>query len=66
MLFFSRKSHKEIEQDIHHKEVLIEHKKKNLHKRVDQDLNTIKKLNRVLGNGITLSIHQATGGHKNG
>jgi hypothetical protein len=67
MLFFRKRSHKEIEHDIQRKEVLIEHNKEKFHNRVNKDLSSIGKINKVLGNGITLSIHQATsGGVKHG
>lgn len=62
MLFFKRCNHKEIDQNIEHKEVLIQRGKEKLNKRVDVDLKTISKINAKLSNGITLSIHQATTG----
>ncbi len=62
MLFFKRCNHKEIDQSIEHKEVLIQRSKEKLNKRVDEDLLSLKKINKKLGNGITLQIHQATTG----
>lgn len=45
-------------------EVCIEQEKKKFHKAADDNIKKLEKINKVLGNGITLKIYQATGHHK--
>lgn len=53
------------------RELIIELKEKNIHKLskdvhkcIEKDRRDIQRINKILSNGITLSISQATGGHK--
>lgn len=47
--------------EVDRKEVLIQHNKKVFNRRIASDLEKIDKINKVLGNGITLSIGKAVG-----
>lgn len=58
MIFNFRKKDRAIE----NKEAEIQELNITLHKRIDKDRQTLGKINKVLGNGITLKIYQATHG----
>lgn len=58
MIFNFRKKELHIEL----KEREIQQAKHELHKKIDNDIRNINKLNKVLSNGITLEIYKATGG----
>lgn len=45
------------------KEKLIQHSKTKLADRVAEDVEQIQKINKILGNGITLNIGKAVGVH---
>lgn len=57
-MFFKHKHHQE---NLEHKEVLIERKKKELVKTMDSDLEKLNRINKILNNGITLKIYLSTG-----
>lgn len=53
--------HRERVQRLQHKEVLIEKSQEKFANSVQVDVEQINKINKVLGNGITLSIAKAVG-----
>lgn len=60
MLFIRKKEH---EQELYHKEVLIQRSQKKLVQSMDSDLKKLDRLNKILGNGIALYITSAVGRH---
>lgn len=62
MFFFSK--NKDVQASIEEKEVLIQKNKALLHHKIERDVRAIEKINQKLGNGITLRIHHASGGHR--
>lgn len=49
---------------VRQKDAVIDAIKARHHNDVDKDIIRIKKINKVLSNGVTLKVYQATG-HKN-
>lgn len=58
MIFNFRKRELVIEM----KEKEIQEAKKKLHSRIDRDIRSVSRLNKVLANGVTLQVYKATGG----
>lgn len=60
-MFLLRNRQRHLE-SIRHKEILIQSSKRELDMSMDEDLAKLDKLNKILGNGITLKIYTVTGG----
>lgn len=63
MMAFFRDFHRKRVEDLQQKEVLIDRSKNTLTEKIQDDVERINKINKVLGNGITLSIGKAVGAH---
>ena len=61
MLLFNRKKNR-MQERADAQEKKIEGVKKDFHKKVDTDLEKVRKINKVLSNGVTLQVFHAVGG----